>query len=58
MAAMQKDALAIARRLFECDLRRAAEAEVLETLLRFGRGALTYALRSRVHVTLLRADEL
>jgi hypothetical protein len=57
MAAMQKDALAIARQLFECDLRRAAEAEVLETLLRFGPGALAYALRSRIHVTLLRADE-
>jgi hypothetical protein len=58
MAAMQKDALSIARRLFECELRRAAELEVLETLLRFGRGALAYALRSRIRVTLLRADEL
>jgi hypothetical protein len=55
---MQKDALVIARRLFESDRRRAAESSVLETLLLFGRGALTYALRSRVRVILLRQGEL
>jgi len=58
MAPMQKDALAVARRLFECDRRRPAEPDVLETLLRFGRGALAYALRSRIRVTLLRPAEL
>jgi hypothetical protein len=58
MAPMQKDALAVARRLFECDRRRPPEPEVIETLLRFGRGALGYALRSRIRVMLLRAGEL
>jgi len=55
---MQKDALSIARRLFESDRRRAAEQSVIETLLRFGRGALAYALLSRVRVMLLRQGEL
>jgi hypothetical protein len=58
MAPMQKDALATARRLFDCDRRRPAEATVIETLLRFGRGALAYALRSRIRVMLLRSGEL
>jgi hypothetical protein len=58
MARMQKDALATARRLFECDRRRPAENEVIDTLLRFGRGALAYALRSHIRVTLLRQGEL
>jgi hypothetical protein len=58
MAPMQKDALATARRLFECDRQRPAEAEVIETLLRFGRGALAYAVRSRIRVMLLRRGEL
>ncbi len=58
MARMQKDALATARRLFESDRRRRAEAAVLETLVRFGHGALAYAVRSRVRVTLLRESEL
>jgi hypothetical protein len=57
MAAMQQDALSTARRLFDCDRRRPAEPQVLETLLRFGRGALAYALRSRIRVMLLRARE-
>jgi hypothetical protein len=58
MAPMQKDAFAVARRLFECDRRRPAEREVIETLLLFGRGALVYALRSRIRVILLRRAEL
>src|SRR5580700_4926399 len=58
MTPMQKDAHAIARRLFECDRGRPAEAEVIDTLLRFGRGALLYAARSRIRVLLLRAGEL
>jgi hypothetical protein len=58
MAPMQKDALATARRLLECDRRRPAETDVIETLLRFGRGALAYALRSRIRVLLLRNGEL
>jgi hypothetical protein len=55
---MQKDALVAARRLFDGDRRRPAETEVIETLLRFGRGALIYAARSRIRVLLLRAGEL
>ncbi len=58
MATMQKDALAIARRLFEYERGRAAENEVVETLLRFGRGALAYAVRSHVRVMLLHPGEL
>ena len=57
MAPMHKDALAIARRLFDCG-RRPAEQTVVETLLRFGRGALAYALRYRVRITLLHSGEL
>src|SRR5579883_3072212 len=55
---MQKDALAIARRLFDCARGRQAEPQVTETLLRFGRGALAYALRSGIRVVLLRGGEL
>src|SRR5580700_4377413 len=58
MTPMQKDAHAIARRLFECDRGRPAEAEVIDTLLRFGRGALAYASRNRIRVTLLHTGEL
>jgi hypothetical protein len=58
MAPMQKDALATARRLFESDRPRPAEPEVIETLLRFGRGALAYALRGRIRVVLLSRGEL
>ena len=54
---MQQDALATARRLFQGG-RRPAEPQVVETLLRFGQGALTYALRSRIRVVLLRTGEL
>ncbi len=57
MAEMQKDAQATARRLFECDRGRPAENEVIETLLRFGRGALAYAARSRIRVMLLHPGE-
>jgi hypothetical protein len=54
---MQREALIVARRLFEADRRRPAESPVLETLLRFGHGALAFALRSRIRVVLLRAAE-
>jgi hypothetical protein len=57
MAPMQKDALSTARRLFEYDRGRPAEPQVLETLLRFGHGALAYALRSRIRIMLLRCGE-
>jgi hypothetical protein len=57
MAAMQDDAAAIAERLFEGDRRRPAEPAVVATLVRFGRGALAYALDGRVRVILLRASE-
>ena len=39
------------------DRRRAPEAEVIATLLRFGAGALAYALRCRIRITLLRTGE-
>jgi hypothetical protein len=55
---MQKDALATARRLFASDPRRPAEPHVVETLLRFGAGALAYALRSSIRILLLRPAEL
>ena len=54
---MQKDALGIARRLLGGDRRRPPETAVIETLLRFGGGALAYALRSRIRVLLLRPKE-
>jgi hypothetical protein len=54
---MQKDALAAARRLFESDRRRLPEADIVETLLRFGGGALAYAARSRIRVMPLRSGE-
>ena len=58
MAAMQKDAFATARRLFDSDRQRSAESAVIDTLVRFGRGALAYAARSRIRVMLLRSGEL
>ncbi|HZV77837.1 MAG TPA: hypothetical protein VFF63_08785 [Candidatus Babeliales bacterium] len=54
---MHKDPAAIARRLFDCD-RRPVEQGVVSTLLRFGRGALAYALRNRIRIVLLRPEEL
>ncbi len=57
MAPMQQDALAAARRLVAGDRRRPPEAAVIETLLRFGSGALHYALASRIRVMPLRAGE-
>jgi hypothetical protein len=54
---MRKDALAIARRLFAGDRRRAAEPQVIETLLRFGHGALAYAVRNAIRILLLRPGE-
>lgn len=58
MAAMQKDASATARRLFDSDRQRPPENAVVDTLVRFGRGALAYAVRSRIRVMLLRPGEL
>jgi hypothetical protein len=55
---MQKDAFATARRLFDSDRQRPAEKAVVDTLVRFGRGALVYAVRSRIRVMLLRTGEL
>ncbi|HEY6325908.1 MAG TPA: hypothetical protein VIW73_05245, partial [Candidatus Cybelea sp.] len=54
---MHRDAAAIARRLLAGDRRRPIEPAVIETLLRFGGGALAYALRSGIRVTLLRLGE-
>lgn len=58
MARMRKTAAATARRLFSFDASRPPEAEVVETLLRFGRGALAYALKNRIRIILLRRGEL
>jgi hypothetical protein len=58
MARMQNDAIASARRLFGSDRKCPAEPRVIETLLRFGQGALAYALRSRIRIMLLRSGEL
>jgi hypothetical protein len=55
---MQSHAAGVAGRLFEGDPGRPAERAVLETLLRFGRGALAYAHAARVRVKLLRPAEL
>jgi hypothetical protein len=57
MERMQERAVILARRLFD-DCSRSSEACVLETLLRFGSGALAYALRSRIRVALLRAAQV
>lgn len=55
MMARMRDALNLARALFAPT--RPPEAEVVETLLRFGAGALDYALDRGVRVALLRARE-
>jgi hypothetical protein len=57
MTAMHNDVVAIAARLFESDRKRPPEPAVLETLLRFGRGALAFAHAGRIRVILLRAAE-
>ncbi|HEY1869308.1 MAG TPA: hypothetical protein VGG70_13515 [Candidatus Cybelea sp.] len=55
---MRKHASATARRLFSFEPNRPPEPEVVETLLRFGRGALSYALKNRIRIVLLRRGEL
>jgi hypothetical protein len=54
---MQDDATLIATRLFAEPEKRPIERAVLETLQRFGTGALVFALQSRVRVVLLRRGE-
>lgn len=66
MGWMQNDAHSTARRLFEVvypersrgTRGRPPESGVVQTLLRFGAGALAYALRSRIRIALLRSGEL
>lgn len=55
---MQNDAASVAGRLFHPDRERPAETSVCETLVRFGRGALAYALAAGIRVILLRPGEL
>jgi len=55
---MQEETEAIARALFSDCAGRSAELPVLETLHRFGAGALSYALESRVRIILLQRGEL
>jgi hypothetical protein len=54
---MQNDALMLAAALFDRDGSRPPEAAVLETLARFGRGALAYARAAGIRVRLLRGSE-
>jgi hypothetical protein len=53
---MQHDASTLARQLF--DAARPPEAPVVETLTRFGAGALAYAVAARIRIALLRPREL
>jgi hypothetical protein len=53
---MQSDAAALARRLFDSE--RQSEPPVVETLVRFGSGALSYAIDARIRIALLRPREL
>jgi hypothetical protein len=53
---MQSEADALARRLF--DTARPAEPAVVETLVRFGTGALAFAIAGRIRILLLRPCEL
>jgi hypothetical protein len=55
---MQREALVVARRLLESDRSRPVEMAVLDTLLRFGHGALSYASRHAIRILLLREREL
>ncbi len=54
---MHDDAASVASRLFHTRPERPVEPGVLATLVRFGRGALTYALAGGVRVLLLRHGE-
>jgi hypothetical protein len=58
MRVMHDDAESIARRLFESERARPPEEPAIETLIRFGSGALAYALAARIRVVLLRGAEL
>ncbi len=53
---MQHDAAALAKRLFDSD--RPSEQAVVGTLVRFGTGALSYAIAGRICIALLRPREL
>ena len=57
MARMRKLAAAAARRLFVRDARRLDATAVLETLVRFGTAAMSYAANGGVRVVLLRCGE-
>lgn len=56
-ARMQDDAASVAEQLFYDRLARPVERVVLDTLVRFGAGALSYALSAGVRVVLLRTNE-
>jgi hypothetical protein len=55
---MGNDAISLAHRLFESSRIHESQSVVVETLLRFGSGALAFALRSHIRVVLLHRDEL
>jgi hypothetical protein len=54
---MHADAAGVARRLCDGNATRPLEGPVLETLQRFGRGALAYAYAARIRVMLLHPGE-
>jgi hypothetical protein len=53
---MQHDAAALAKRLFDSE--RPSEQAVIDTLVRFGAGALSYAIAGRIRIALLHPREL
>ena len=54
---MREDARTVASRLFAEPHKRPVEQAILETLVRFGTGALTFAVRARVRVIALHDGE-
>jgi hypothetical protein len=54
---MANDVAALARELFSCDVGRTAETAIVQTLARYGAGALSFALGRRICVVPLRDGE-
>jgi hypothetical protein len=55
---MHHDAASAARQLFVCDERRNVDMATVETLVRFGIGALRFAARGAIGIALLAPEEL
>jgi hypothetical protein len=54
---MANDVAALARELFPCDVGRTPESAIVQTLARYGAGALSFALGRRICVVPLRDGE-